>query len=77
MRPLSVPIATTEDAAELTEQVGEIDVLVHANPPRPGTADGARPVPAEAVVLLALLRVREQVVRALNLLEALLGRASP
>ena len=67
--------AAAEDAAELPEQVGEVDVLV-GEAARPGTTrpGAARAVGAEGVELLALLGVGEQVVGALDLLEPLLGR---
>src|SRR5262245_34309119 len=67
--------AAAEDAAEPAEDVGQVevafleaDVLEAAGP---CTGAGARA--AERVVLLPLLRVGEQVVGLLHLLEALLG----
>src|SRR5581483_11447900 len=69
--------AAAEDAAQPAEQVGQVaevdvldaNVLEAAEGPGAGAADASG---AEAVVLLALLRVGEQVVRRLDVLEPLL-----
>src|SRR4029077_6939607 len=74
LRPRAPPAATTEDSPELTEQVGEVDVLV-GEASAAGPSGSARPVRAEHVELLAPLRVRECVVGALDLLEPLLRRS--
>src|SRR5439155_1307151 len=73
--PASAPLllllaAASEEAAEEVAQVGEVEPLrveAEATGPGPGAV-----LAAEAVVLLALLRVREHVVGVLDLLEALL-----
>ncbi len=65
--------ATTEDPTELAEQIGKVDVLV-SEPARARAATPPGAVGSEGVVLLALLGIRQRVVRALDLLEPLLGR---
>ena len=64
--------AAPEHAAELAEQVGEVDALV-GEPTRSRPAATPCACRAERVVLLALLGIRQRVVRALDLLEPLLG----
>jgi hypothetical protein len=66
--------AAAEDAAEEIAEVAEITDVEVAEVDV-ATLEAAAPVRrAEGVVLLALLRIREQVVGALDFLEPLLGR---
>ncbi len=64
-----------EDVAEVATEIAEVELLeAHAAEVRPRAArEAARAGLAERVVRLPLLGVREDVVGALHLLEALLG----
>src|SRR2546430_943177 len=72
-RPLWPAAPAPEEAAEPAEQIREVTEIDVLDPNVPEAAERPRAGLTERVVLLALLRVREQVVRRLDVLEALLG----